>query len=190
MFLVLSAWISLFQLLSQVCPHPRICIFSYAGYSDILWSIAILLAQSLVPRRRGESLETRLAQRMGWTELERDITDYAYFTIFFPLMIHKVERLCKEVPIDDPSKCPCAEEWDGMTLETWKHQTLWTNGEKCVWVSQVVTICTLGTVISLSLKLTSPNYLNLEGKLYWNSENHEIYMAQYPCISRKEWFAC
>lgn len=115
-----------------------LCIFSNAGYSDILWSIAffllvnILLTQSLVPRRRGESLETRLAQRMGWTELERDITDYAYFTIFFPLMIHKVERLCKEVPIDNPSKCPCAEEWDGMTLETWKHQTLWTNGEKCV----------------------------------------------------------
>ena len=176
--------------LSPVCPHPRICIFSNAGYSDILWSIAILLAQSLVPRRRGESLETRLAQRIGWTDLERDITNYAYFTIFFPLMIHKVGRLCKEVPIDNPSKCPCAEEWDGMTLETWKHQTLWTNGEKCVWVSQVVTICTLGTVISLSLKLTSPNYLNLEGKLYWNSENHEIYMAQYPCISRKEWFAC
>ena len=151
-------------------------------YEVWLFSLVnILLAQSLVPRRRGESLETRLAQRMGWTELERDITDYAYFTIFFPLMIHKVERLCKEVPIDDPSKCPCAEEWDGMTLETWKHQTLWTNGEKCVWVSQVVTICTLGTVISLSLKLTYPNYLNLEGKLYWNSENHEIYMAQHPC---------
>lgn len=112
------------------------------------------------------------------------------FYNFFPLMIHKVERLCKEVPIDNPSKCPCAEEWDGMTLETWKHQTLWTNGEKCVWVSQVVTICTLGTVISLSLKLTYANYLNLEGKLYWNPENHEIYMAQYPCISRKEWFAC
>ena len=43
-------------------------------------------------------------------------------------------------------------------------------------MSQVATICTLGTVISLSLKLTYANYLNLEGKLYWNSENHDIYI--------------
>lgn len=40
---------------------------------------------------------------------------------------YKVENLCKEVPIDDPSKCCHAAEWDGMTLETWKHQTIWTN---------------------------------------------------------------
>lgn len=43
---------------------------------------------------------------------------------------YKVESLCKEVPIDDPSKCPYAVEWDGMTLESWKHQTIWTSDVK------------------------------------------------------------
>lgn len=41
--------------------------------------------------------------------------------------IRKVEHLCQQVPIDDPSKCLKAAEWDGMTLETWKHQTIWTS---------------------------------------------------------------
>ena len=100
---------------------------------QIFYEVSLFCSlKALFPGEEERAWKTRLAQRMGWTELERDITDYTYFTIFFPLMIHKVERLCKEVPIDDPSKCPCAEEWDGMTLETWKHQTLWTNGEKCV----------------------------------------------------------
>lgn len=39
---------------------------------------------------------------------------------------YKVEHLCKQVPIDDPCKCQNAAEWDGMTLETWKQQTIWT----------------------------------------------------------------
>lgn len=141
MFLVLSAWILfsssellflLYLFLSPVCPHPRICIFSNAGYSDILWSITIFLAQSLVPRRRGESLENKAGSKDGMNWAGKRYYRLCLFYNFFPLMIHKVERLCKEVPIDNPSKCPCAEEWDGMTLETWKHQTLWTNGEKCV----------------------------------------------------------
>ena len=34
--------------------------------------------------------------------------------------------MCKEVPIEDPTKCHHAALWDGMTLETWKQQTLWT----------------------------------------------------------------
>lgn len=53
------------------------------------------------------------------------------FLILF--IIGKVENLCKEVPIDDPSRCSHAEEWDGMTLETWKHQTIWTNGEDSIY---------------------------------------------------------
>ncbi|CAH3171923.1 unnamed protein product [Porites evermanni] len=39
---------------------------------------------------------------------------------------YKVDSMCKEVPIEDPTKCPHAELWDGMTLETWKQQTIWT----------------------------------------------------------------
>lgn len=39
---------------------------------------------------------------------------------------YKVDSMCKEVPIEDPTKCPHAALWDGMTLETWKQQTLWT----------------------------------------------------------------
>lgn len=42
-------------------------------------------------------------------------------------LIRKVEHLCRQVPIDDPRKCLKAAEWDGMTLETWKHQTIWTS---------------------------------------------------------------
>ena len=38
----------------------------------------------------------------------------------------EVDSMCKEVPIEDPTKCPHAALWDGMTLETWKQQTLWT----------------------------------------------------------------
>ena len=37
--------------------------------------------------------------------------------------------MCKEVPIEDPTKCPHAELWDGMTLETWKQQTIWTRSK-------------------------------------------------------------
>ena len=37
--------------------------------------------------------------------------------------------MCKEVPIEDPTKCPHAALWDGMTLETWKQQTIWTSSK-------------------------------------------------------------
>ena len=42
--------------------------------------------------------------------------------------------MCQEVPVDDPSKCCHAAEWDGMTLETWKHQSIWTNSKKSIYV--------------------------------------------------------
>ena len=35
--------------------------------------------------------------------------------------------MCKEVPLDAPETAPSAKEWDGMTVETFKEQTLWTN---------------------------------------------------------------
>ena len=35
--------------------------------------------------------------------------------------------MCKDVPLAAPEKSPHAKEWDGMTLETFKNQTLWTS---------------------------------------------------------------
>lgn len=36
--------------------------------------------------------------------------------------------MCKHVPLDKPEKAPNAKDWDGMTVETFKNQTLWTRG--------------------------------------------------------------
>ena len=36
--------------------------------------------------------------------------------------------MCKDVPLTAPENSPQAKEWDGMTVETFKNQTLWTNG--------------------------------------------------------------
>ena len=35
--------------------------------------------------------------------------------------------MCKDVPLTKPEKSPQAMEWDGMTVETFKNQTLWTS---------------------------------------------------------------
>jgi hypothetical protein len=35
--------------------------------------------------------------------------------------------MCKEVPLIAPENSPHAREWDGMTVETFKNQSLWTS---------------------------------------------------------------
>lgn len=35
--------------------------------------------------------------------------------------------------VSRPQDCPNAREWDNMTVETWKHQNLWTDGAKAMW---------------------------------------------------------
>lgn len=40
-------------------------------------------------------------------------------------MFSQIEGMCKEVPLEEPEKCRHAEEWDGMTLESFKQQMFW-----------------------------------------------------------------
>lgn len=40
----------------------------------------------------------------------------------------QIEKMCSQVPLDDPRKCPQAEEWDGMTVESWAKQNAWSQG--------------------------------------------------------------
>lgn len=49
------------------------------------------------------------------------------------LGIWKIDALAKTVPKGRPQDCPNAREWDNMTVETWKHQNLWTDGAKAMW---------------------------------------------------------
>ena len=46
--------------------------------------------------------------------------------------------MCKDVPLNAPEKCPQAKEWDGMTVETFKNQTLWTNSMLVMFVMVVL----------------------------------------------------
>lgn len=96
------------------------------------------------------------------TKYSGEIPPVSYIAVLDLLWsIYKVERLCKEVPIDNPSKCPCAEEWDGMTLETWKHQTLWTNATKELF--DIVIGIMFGVTPSQMSFLYFLHYLNCSG---------------------------
>ena len=46
------------------------------------------------------------------------------------LALKKIDNMCKDVPLTKPEKSPHAMEWDGMTVETFKNQTLWTTNAK------------------------------------------------------------
>ncbi|XP_046846384.1 probable flavin-containing monoamine oxidase A [Xenia sp. Carnegie-2017] len=49
------------------------------------------------------------------------------------LACKKIENMCKHVPLDKPEKAPNAKDWDGMTVETFKNQTLWTRDAKKIF---------------------------------------------------------
>eukprot|EP01104_Vermistella_antarctica_P012138 TRINITY_DN3464_c0_g1_i1.p1 TRINITY_DN3464_c0_g1~~TRINITY_DN3464_c0_g1_i1.p1 ORF type:complete len:556 (-),score=82.27 TRINITY_DN3464_c0_g1_i1:71-1738(-) len=42
-------------------------------------------------------------------------------------VVWTINRLRKEVPVDDPHKAPRAREWDAISLQQWMNETLWTN---------------------------------------------------------------
>lgn len=45
--------------------------------------------------------------------------------IHLQLMMWKLDRLAKTVPLDVPRNCPNAFLWDSITLHTWIEQNIW-----------------------------------------------------------------
>ena len=50
---------------------------------------------------------------------------YDKFSVVFG---QEMERLRKQVNMEDPTMCPHAAEWDNITMETAIHRWLWTQG--------------------------------------------------------------
>lgn len=46
------------------------------------------------------------------------------------LAINKIEKLCKQVPLEAPWEAAKAAEWDGMTVESWKRAHVGTRGAR------------------------------------------------------------
>ncbi|KAK3737557.1 hypothetical protein QZH41_017754 [Actinostola sp. cb2023] len=68
------------------------------------------------------------------------------------LLNNKIDKLCSMVPLDDPSKCLHADEWDGMTVESWIKQHAWTTGTTVIEMIEIAVGCIFGvTTAQMSL---------------------------------------
>ncbi|KXJ06467.1 probable flavin-containing monoamine oxidase A [Exaiptasia diaphana] len=73
----------------------------------------------------------------------------------------KIENLCNLVPLDDPNKCIYAEEWDGMTVESWVKQQAWTQGT--VEMIEIAVGCIFGVTTAQMSLLFFLHYLQTCG---------------------------
>lgn len=45
--------------------------------------------------------------------------------IHMQLLMWKLDKMAKSVPLDNPGNCPNAFLWDSMTYHTWIEQNVW-----------------------------------------------------------------
>lgn len=84
-------------------------------------------------------------------------------TVDLGLFMFKVERMIRQVSIDDPSACPNAEKWDAITVEAFLQQSLWTQGAKDAVDAAIRTI--FGTECSQISMLYFLAYASAAGSL-------------------------
>ncbi|HEX2574125.1 MAG TPA: flavin monoamine oxidase family protein [Polyangia bacterium] len=46
--------------------------------------------------------------------------------------IRRLEKMCRQVPLDAPHTAPRAAEWDGLTVEAWKRRNVHTRGARAL----------------------------------------------------------
>ncbi|XP_032222930.1 probable flavin-containing monoamine oxidase A isoform X1 [Nematostella vectensis] len=90
---------------------------------------------------------------------------YPSISYFSLLDIHrlskKFEKMCKEVPLEDPHLCQYAEEWDGETVESWVRKNGWTKA--CREMMEVAVGVVFGATCSQLSLLYFLHYVNSSG---------------------------
>ena len=66
-------------------------------------------------------------KKNSWSDDWKHVFSPSFGAVSIGSFSLQIDNMCKDVPLTKPEKSPHAKEWDGMTVETFKNQTLWTS---------------------------------------------------------------